>query len=114
MSETAVVKENNSSCPNHEELHILLGITGSVAAIKAPELICSFIAAFGANVVVNVVLTKGGCHFWEKSSAYDATSWGKLQEYMQDPCRKQVEVFSKYWFVWNLIHWLLSSDFALL
>jgi hypothetical protein len=85
----------------HENLRILLGITGSVAAIKAPELICSLIAAFGANVTVKVILTKGGSSFWEKASAYDEISWDKIQEYILNPSRTQVEVLSKYFLMWS-------------
>jgi Flavoprotein len=101
MSDMLVVpvEKETRSHVSHKDLYILLGITGSVAAIKAPELICSLISTIGGNVHVKVVLTKGGSHFWEKASAYDATSWDKLQEYMMDPCRKQVEIYSKYEFI---------------
>lgn len=79
----------------HNDFHILLGITGSVAAIKAPELICSLIAAFGGKATVKVVLTRGGVNFWEKAILYDALFWAKLQDYMLDPSRKRVEIYSK-------------------
>ena len=52
--------------------NILLGITGSVAAVKGPELALS-LSEF-ANV--KVVLTKHGKRFWDLASTYDKDTFG--------------------------------------
>lgn len=54
---------------------VLLGVTGSVAAIKVPELVCR-LAVFAD---VHVVLTKGGSNFWYANA--DTTSVGPAQTY---------------------------------
>ena len=60
MSTDTITKQedNNKKKPPH----ILLGITGSVAAIKGPELALSLAQSLHAKVIV--VLTKGGTNFW--------------------------------------------------
>jgi hypothetical protein len=77
-----------ASAPNTRQegsrrLHILLGVTGSVAAVKAPEIACRFIEEFDGDdycCEVKVLLSAGGLNFWEKSAEYDNKSWKKLQE----------------------------------
>lgn len=61
-------------CPN-----ILLGITGSVAAVKGPEVAMSLKKQLNANVVV--LLTSGGENFWDKAEDYNSTIW---QQYSND------------------------------
>jgi phosphopantothenoylcysteine synthetase/decarboxylase len=56
---------------------VLLGITGSVAAVKGPEL-CLRLLDQGYDV--KVLLTQGGANFWNKAKDYDGTSWQELQE----------------------------------
>ncbi len=56
---------------------VLLGITGSVAAVKGPEL-CLHLLRQGFDV--KVLLTHGGSNFWNKAQYYDPTSWQELQE----------------------------------
>jgi Flavoprotein len=48
--------------------NVLLGVTGSVAAIKAPALVRQW-QADGAHV--QVLLTQGGRHFWDRAAAYE-------------------------------------------
>ncbi len=57
---------------------ILLGITGSVASIKGPELALSLARSLRAKVIV--VLTSGGTNFWYKAKDYNETKW---REYCQ-------------------------------
>lgn len=64
--------------PNHEKrrIRVLLGVTGSVAAVKAPELVvqlCQF-------ATVKVVLTSGGRNFWDKAIGYDSAAWASFLE----------------------------------
>ncbi|KAL7062700.1 hypothetical protein AAHC03_01064 [Spirometra sp. Aus1] len=44
-------------------IHVLLGLTGSVASIKAPELVSLL---QGEGFTVNVVATKAAHHFFDK------------------------------------------------
>ena len=58
---------------------ILLGITGSVAAVKGPEL-ASKLAREGNDVCV--LLTRGGENFWTKAGEYDPQSWEEFNKCM--------------------------------
>jgi Flavoprotein len=62
---------------------ILLGVTGSVAAVKTPEIICKLMDKFGPNVYIKVVLTRGGKYFWDKAPTYDAVHWQLLQGHLK-------------------------------
>jgi len=54
--------------------HILLGITGSVAAVKGPELALTLVQQHNASVIV--LLTRGGMNFWGRSSElYNPVIW---------------------------------------
>jgi 3-polyprenyl-4-hydroxybenzoate decarboxylase len=68
---------------------VLLGITGSVAAIKGPKL-CLDLMSLGMDV--QVVLTQGGAHFWNKAQDYDLASWMTLQSRIQ---ARQLIVYCK-------------------
>ena len=57
---------------------ILLGVTGSVAAVKAPELALKLVNELNAQV--KVLLTQGGDNFWHKTRDYDPKNWQILQE----------------------------------
>jgi hypothetical protein len=60
---------------------ILLGVTGSVAAIKAPEVVVQLVTQ--CNAEVKVVLSRGGKTFWDKAADYDPVSWERLCELLQ-------------------------------
>lgn len=64
---------------SNDSSNILLGVTGSVAAVKVPELISRLLDRFGPKISIKVVLTQGGKNFWEKACTYDATYWNKVQ-----------------------------------
>mmetsp|Transcript_1659 Transcript_1659/g.3957 ORF Transcript_1659/g.3957 Transcript_1659/m.3957 type:complete len:244 (-) Transcript_1659:83-814(-) len=55
---------------------ILLGATGSVAAVKVPELACTLARDLNADVCV--LLTRGGENFVSKAETYDSKSWGEF------------------------------------
>lgn len=57
---------------------ILLGVTGSVAAVKGPELAVRL--ARDAHADVRVLLTAGGLNFWTKAQNYDPIYWNELQK----------------------------------
>eukprot|EP00592_Proboscia_alata_P007123 CAMPEP_0194355876 /NCGR_PEP_ID=MMETSP0174-20130528/3727_1 /TAXON_ID=216777 /ORGANISM="Proboscia alata, Strain PI-D3" /LENGTH=137 /DNA_ID=CAMNT_0039125329 /DNA_START=171 /DNA_END=584 /DNA_ORIENTATION=- len=72
-------------CPDPKSLNnsrkprILLGICGSVAAVKGPELAVKLSGIYGA-ADVRVLLTRGGVNFWGKTQEYDAKSWQKVND----------------------------------
>lgn len=71
----------------HGELRILLGVTGSVAAIKAPEIAVRLVEELSKatippqnlQVQIRILLTRGGKEFWDKAAEYDPTSWERLE-----------------------------------
>lgn len=64
--------------PNRtKRLNILLGVTGSVAAVKAPKVAVE-LSKLGHHV--RVLLSAGGTNFWSKAKDYDNQSWEDLQE----------------------------------
>ena len=68
---------------NKRRPRILLGITGSVAAVKGPELVLCMVRTLGADV--KVLMTKGGEHFWNKSKDYNPSIWNEFQtEYQKE------------------------------
>jgi hypothetical protein len=67
--------ETSSSAPR---LRVLLGVTGSVAAVKAPEIAVRLVKDCKADV--KVLLSAGGQNFWNKAQQYDPVSWKRLQE----------------------------------
>ena len=74
--------EKKSPSTNHRP-KVLIGITGSVAAIKGPELAVRLATELNANV--RILLTNGGANFWTKSKAYNEKMWNK----MTDLCQKE-------------------------
>ena len=59
-------------------LHILLGVSGSVAAVKAPEIAVQ-LARSAVPCLVRVLLTKGGTVFWNKAQRYNPVVWDELR-----------------------------------
>lgn len=55
---------------------MLLGVTGSVAAVKAPSLA---LRLADAGCDVRVVLTMRGEHFWKLTASYDPKSWAAIK-----------------------------------
>jgi len=56
---------------------VVLGVTGSVAAVKGPRLA---LALAKAGCQVRVVLTARGEHFWRLAETYDPESWKAVGE----------------------------------
>jgi 3-polyprenyl-4-hydroxybenzoate decarboxylase len=56
---------------------VLLGITGSVAAVKGPELSLRLLEQ---GFDVKVLLTSGGSNFWDKAEDYNCEIWQALQK----------------------------------
>lgn len=66
-----------SETPRRRRPRVLLGITGSVAAVKGPEIAVRLRQE--ANVDVKVLLTQGGHNFWTKAREYDSHYWNELE-----------------------------------
>lgn len=70
--------------------NVLVGVTGSVAAVKGPEICLQLLEL---NYKVKVLLTQGGAHFWKKAEEYDPTSWNALQEKIEE---QKIIIHCKY------------------
>ena len=82
------ISQANSS-PTHKRkrpLHILLGITGSVASVKGPELALELARTLHAKVIV--VLTKGGTNFWYKAKEYNRSVWNDYCNFIKMHCNQ--------------------------
>jgi len=91
--------------------HILLGVTGSVAAVKCPALIDALSSRFLLfsdvhAIHIKCLLTKAGSHFLAKSEAYDLDAWNAMQSYMNN-CNSLVKVdmieATEEWDGWDCI-----------
>ena len=72
---------DGGSSAQHDERRrprVLLGITGSVAAIKGPELAVRL--AKQLDVDVRILLTQGGRNFWDKAKEYNELFSDKLEK----------------------------------
>ena len=78
---------------------ILLGVTGSVAAVKAPEIAVRLVAE--CDAMVKVLLTMGGQNFWNKAAEYDPIHWAKLQELLSQKDNASIEIIGKNVVVWE-------------
>lgn len=61
-----------------QQPRILLGVTGSVAAVKAPEIAVRLVLELDAQV--RVLLSAGGSNFWNKAKDYDKKHWDLFQQ----------------------------------
>lgn len=55
---------------------VILGVTGSVAAVKSPLVALDILKEVDAEVIV--LLTTSGHMFWTKAKAYDPCSWAEF------------------------------------
>mmetsp|Transcript_24744 Transcript_24744/g.36293 ORF Transcript_24744/g.36293 Transcript_24744/m.36293 type:complete len:276 (+) Transcript_24744:72-899(+) len=73
---------------------VLLGITGSVAAVKGPEIAVRLSKEVGADV--RVLLTRAGENFWNKAKEYDPVSWQQFTKIRDDTVKAtQSDGFSR-------------------
>ena len=71
---------------------ILFAVTGSVAAVKGPEIAVRLVTECGYDV--RVLLTRGGENFWNKAKDYNPKQWDLLQELL-DVQKKHISVICK-------------------
>jgi phosphopantothenoylcysteine synthetase/decarboxylase len=57
---------------------VLLGVTGSVAAVKSPEIAVRL--ARDEHFDICVLLTAGGLNFWTKAQEYNPSYWQELEK----------------------------------
>lgn len=79
-------------------MKILLAVTGSVAAIKSPEIAVRLVREL--NATVQVLLTVGGKNFWEKSIGYDEQHW---ESFIQEQEKGTITILyaQDEWNDWN-------------
>ena len=107
---------------------VLLGITGSVAAIKGPELALQLSKELDAHVAI--LLTHGGENFWFKAEDYNPQKWNEYYEFVangtaksndddhhtqavsslpQDDDPRSIVMFRKFLFLLYLLHDFIVS-----
>ena len=69
---------------------ILFGVTGSVAAVKAPEIAVRLSRELKADV--RVLLSRGGRNFWDKAGDYNANFWSIVQQKIETSKSVALEV----------------------
>ena len=68
---------------------ILLGVTGSVAAVKAPEIALRLVEQEGCSI--KIILSKGGRHFWDQAKNYNQDVWNRFVALLEVEERKKSE-----------------------
>mmetsp|Transcript_13417 Transcript_13417/g.17496 ORF Transcript_13417/g.17496 Transcript_13417/m.17496 type:complete len:233 (+) Transcript_13417:30-728(+) len=74
LTTPAIQQPSKENC---KQIQILLGVTGSVAAVKAPEIAVNLRRELDADV--KILLTAGARNFWDQSAEYNAHWWNELQ-----------------------------------
>lgn len=77
---------NDHDHHHNKTTHVILGVTGSVAAVKAPEIALRLVAEQG--LAVKILLTKGGRYFWDQSRNYNSEIWTKFEACLQEESTK--------------------------
>mmetsp|Transcript_4445 Transcript_4445/g.11677 ORF Transcript_4445/g.11677 Transcript_4445/m.11677 type:complete len:167 (-) Transcript_4445:1741-2241(-) len=75
-------KHQASSAGRKDRPHVLLGVTGSVAAVKCPEIAVRLVKECRCHV--RVLLTEGGANFWQKARSYNESWWDEFLQLTQD------------------------------
>lgn len=95
-------KNNNNHLQKDRRPRILLGITGSVAAVKGPELALRMARDLAADV--KVLLTRGAEKFWNNSKDYNPSIWNECNDLIQDPTGLIKLYYAKdEWSSWNVL-----------
>ena len=69
---------NVSSPRQRRRPRILFAVTGSVAAVKGPEIAVRLVNELDLDV--RILLTRGGENFWSKARDYNPRYWDLLQD----------------------------------
>lgn len=74
--------ESNELSPKRRRRpRILFAVTGSVAAVKGPEIAVRLVNELDLDV--RIMLTRGGENFWNKAKDYNQQHWDLLQELLK-------------------------------
>ena len=57
---------------------VLVGVTGSVAAVKSPLVALKISRELNADVII--LLTRAGKTFWTKAPTYDPITWEEFEK----------------------------------
>ena len=87
MAQQRQASSNSNSTTSDNKTHVILGVTGSVAAVKAPEIALRLVVEQG--LAVKIVLTQGGRHFWEQSRNYNGEIWNKFEACLEQESKKE-------------------------
>ena len=68
---------------------VLLGVTGSVAAVKAPEIALKILNLHHQRVALKILLTHGGRHFWDQAKIYNKEIWQKFEAVLSEESQKE-------------------------
>ena len=75
--------------PQRRRSRILFAVTGSVAAVKGPEIAVRLVNELDLDV--RILLTRGGENFWSKAKDYNKKYWDLLQELLLSSENKTVD-----------------------
>lgn len=67
-----------SSVGSRRRSKVLLGVTGSVAAVKGPQLVTQIVRQL--NCDVQLILTHAGETFWNQAKEYNAEAWDAFRQ----------------------------------
>lgn len=68
---------------NTRRYRVILGVTGSVAAVKSPLVALNILKELDAEVIV--LLTTAGQTFWTRANTYDPCSWTEFLKRSRQP-----------------------------
>ncbi|MGK3734312.1 MAG: phosphopantothenoylcysteine synthetase/decarboxylase [Bacillariaceae sp.] len=69
---------------------ILFAVTGSVAAVKGPEIAVRLVKELDFDV--RILLTHGGENFWNKAKDYNQRYWNSLQDLLSEEVEENIAV----------------------
>ncbi|KAL7564780.1 hypothetical protein ACA910_021043 [Epithemia clementina (nom. ined.)] len=102
---TATTKTNNAT---EKKRNILLGVAGSVAAVKAPEIAVCLCRDHpninnNNNISIKILLTAGARNFWEQSRQYNEYWWAEMQKELDVSSSPRIQVLHSEdeWRSWN-------------
>ena len=91
-NDVSIEYHNESNRDRPRRPRILFAVTGSVAAVKGPEIAVRLVTE--CDYDVRVLLTRGGENFWNKAKDYNPKYWDLLQKLL-DVHKKHISVVCK-------------------
>lgn len=107
---STVEASQQQQLPRTTTTRIILGVTGSVAAVKAPEIALRLVQQqqqqqqeedSSASVstsspcwAVKILLSRGGRHFWDQSKHYNGKLWEQFERLLMAESKKEEPLLS--------------------